>query len=181
MIDEPSAYDENGSLMYYGSVVACPVVSNTFKEALPYLGYYPEYTDEELEALGITVPNVAGHTVSSAQATLESLGLKSEVVGEGNSIVAQMPEQSTTLRHGGKVILYTEENIERDMVTVPNIKGLPLSEVNAALTNAGLNFKTGDGASSHEGSVAYTQNYTEGSIVERGTIVEVTFIIKDEG
>lgn len=181
MIDEPSALDQNGSLMYYGSVVACPVVSNTFKEALPYLGYYPEYTDEELEALGVTVPNVVTYTVSSAEATLEKLGLECEIIGDGTSVTAQIPEQKSTMRHGGKVILYTEKEFEYDVVTVPNIKGMTLSEVNTTLTNAGLNFKTGDGAASHAGSVAYTQNYAEGAVVQRGTIVEVTFIIKDEG
>ncbi|MBQ8780790.1 MAG: PASTA domain-containing protein [Oscillospiraceae bacterium] len=181
MIDEPTALDQNGSLMYYGSVVACPVVSNTFKEALPYLGYYPEYTDEELEAMGISVPSVVGHTVASAQSTLEKLGLESEVAGDGTNIVAQVPEQGNTMRHGGKVILYTSEETEHKLVTVPNVKGMSISDVNTALTNAGLNFKAGDGASSHAGSVAYTQSIAEGTPVERGTIVEVTFMIKDEG
>ena len=52
---------------------------------------------------------------------------------------------------------------------------------NIILTNANLNFKAGDGASSHSGSVAYSQNYGEGCIVPVGTIIEVVFIIKDEG
>ena len=181
MVDEPNARDQNGSLMYYGSVVACPVVSNTFKEALPYLGYYPEYTDEELVELGITVPSVEGQTVESAGATIEALGLQYSTIGSGDTVVAQIPARGSTLQRNGKVILYTDDDYETEYTTVPNIIGYSLSDVNTILTNANLNFKAGDGASSHSGSVAYSQNYGEGCIVPVGTIIEVVFIIKDEG
>lgn len=181
MVDEPSARDQNGALMYYGSVVACPVVSNTFKEALPYLGYYPEYTDDELEALGITIPALNGQTIENAGSTLETLGLTYTVIGDGDTVAAQIPAKASTLRRGGKVILYTEEDYETEYTTVPNVIGMSLSDVNTTLTNSDLNFKTGDGASSHSGAVAYSQNYEEGCIVPKGTIIEVVFIIKDEG
>ncbi len=181
MVDEPSARDQNGALMYYGSVVACPVVSNTFKEALPYLGYYPEYTDDELEALGITIPALNGQTIENAGSTLEALGLTYTVIGDGDTVAAQIPAKASTLRRGGKVILYTEEDYETEYTTVPNVIGMSLSDVNTTLTNSDLNFKTGDGASSHSGAVAYSQNYEEGCIVPKGTIIEVVFIIKDEG
>ncbi len=181
MVDEPSAKDQNGALMYYGSVVACPVVSNTFKEALPYLGYYPEYTDEELEELGVTLPSVEGQTVETAGATLEALNLQYSVVGSGETVVSQVPARGSNLRRGGKVILYTDKNPETEYTTVPNIVGYSLSEVNRILTENDLNFKAGDGASSHEGAVAYTQNYGEGCRVPKGTVIEVVFIIKDEG
>lgn len=181
MVDEPTARDANGSLMYYGSVVACPVVSNTFKEALPYLGYYPEYTDSELVELGITVPDVEGQTVESAGSTLNALGLEYTVEGSGETVVSQVPAKAGTLRRGGKVILYTDKNYETEYTTVPNVLGRSLSDVNTILTNADLNFKAGDGASSHEGAVAYAQNYAEGCVVPKGTIIEVIFMIKDEG
>ena len=58
---------------------------------------------------------------------------------------------------------------------------MSLSDVNYTLTQADLNFKAGDGASSHAGAVAHSQNYAEGDIVPKGTIIEVYFIIKDEG
>lgn len=181
MVDEPTAKDQNGSLMYYGSVVACPVVSNTFKEALPYLGYYPEYTDDELLELGVTVPNVEGQTPETAGSTLEALDLQYTVIGSGEYVTAQIPARGSSLRRNGKVILYTEENPETDYTTVPNVIGMSLSDVNYTLTQADLNFKAGDGASSHAGAIAHSQNYAEGDIVPKGTIIEVYFIIKDEG
>ncbi len=181
MVDEPTARDQNGSLMYYGSVVAVPAVVNVLKEALPILGYYPEYTEEELEALGVTLPSVQGESVSIAKDTLEALSLQVTVIGNGEKVVAQVPEEKVSVPRNGKVVLYTEENYETEFTEVPNVIGYGVSDVNAILTNADLNFMVGDGAANHSGAIAYSQNYAEGNIVPKGTIIEVTFIIKDEG
>ncbi|MCH5348326.1 MAG: PASTA domain-containing protein [Oscillospiraceae bacterium] len=181
MVDEPKARDQNGSLMYYGSIVAVPAVTNVLKEALPYLGYYPEYTEEELKSLGVSLPSVEGESVDIAKETLESQSLQVTVVGDGNKVVAQVPQRGSSIPRNGKVILYTEENYETQYVTVPNIIGYGLSDVNYLLTNADLNFKVGDGAANQSGAIAYSQNYAEGSIVPAGTIIEVTFVTKDQG
>lgn len=180
MVDEPTATDQNGALMYYGSVVAVPAVANTLKDALPHLGYYPEYTEAELEALGVTLPSVEGQEVSRAKETLEALSLHVTVVGSGDKVTAQVPSRKSTVPRNGKVILYTEENYETKYTTVPNIIGYSLSDVNTVLTNADLNFKV-EGASGQPGAVAYSQNYAEGCEVPAGTIIEVTFITKDQG
>lgn len=181
MVDEPTAADQNGALMYYGSVVAVPAVANTLKEALPYLGYYPEYTQEELEALGVSIPSVEGENVNIAKETLESLSLQVRVIGEGSKVTAQVPAKSSSVPRNGKVILYTEENYELEYTTVPNIIGHSLSEVNTILTGANLNFKVGDGAANQAGAVAYSQNYAEGDRVPVGTIIEVIFVTKNQG
>lgn len=181
MVDEPTAADQNGALMYYGSVVAVPAVANTLKEALPYLGYYPEYTQEELAALGVTLPSVENESVSIAKETLESQGLQVTVIGKGDKVMAQVPTRGSQVPRNGKVILYTEEGYETQYTTVPNVIGRSLSEVNTILTNANLNFKVGDGASNQAGAVAYSQNYSEGDEVPVGTIIEVVFVTKDQG
>ena len=181
MVDQPTARDQNGALMYYGSIVAVPAVTNVLKEALPYLGYYPEYTEAELEALGVTLPSVEGREVSSAKETLEAMSLQVAVIGDGGKVVAQVPAKGSSIPRNGKVILYTEENYETDYTTVPNVIGYGVSDVNYLLTNANLNFKVGDGAANQAGAVAYSQNYAEGCIVPSGTIIEVTFVTKDQG
>ena len=181
MVDEPTATDQNGALMYYGSVVAVPAVANTLKEALPYLGYYPEYTQEELDALGVTLPSVEYESVSIAKETLEAQGLQVTVIGNGEKVMAQVPVRGSQVPRNGKVILYTEEGYKTEYTTVPNVIGRSLSEVNTILTNANLNFKVGDGAANHAGAIAYSQNYSEGDEVPVGTIIEVVFVTKDQG
>lgn len=181
MVDEPQGKDHNGAQIYYGSLVAAPVISAVFKDALPYLGYYPEYTEAELAALDVTVPSVEGQSVEAAKTTLENLELRYYVVGEGDTVVSQVPSRSSSVPRNGKVVLYTEENYETEYTTVPNVLGHTVSEVNELLTSVNINFKAGDGATEHAGAVAYQQNYLEGTIVPVGTVVEVSFRVKNEG
>jgi stage V sporulation protein D (sporulation-specific penicillin-binding protein) len=55
MVDEPT----KGLL--YGSSVAAPYIARLFETILPYMGVEAIYTQEELENLAITVPNVKGY------------------------------------------------------------------------------------------------------------------------
>ncbi len=149
---------------------------------MPYLGYYPNYTDEELEHLDITIPNVEGQSYDTAKATLEALGLTvSEIIGSGNSVVGQVPEKGSSIARGGRVILYTDEDYKQSYATVPNLMGMTLPQANLALANVGLNLKVSGGAARSEGATAVTQNWGEGSVVAKGTIVEVYFAARDQG
>jgi stage V sporulation protein D (sporulation-specific penicillin-binding protein) len=173
MVDEPS----NGK--YYGSLVAAPVVSSVFKDALPYLGYFPEYTAEEYEDMAITIQEVTGENVSAAKTTLESAGLTVEVVGSGESVVKQVPSSGSTMPRNGKIILYTEQGANEELVTVPNVMNMSYEQAEAAITQAGLNFKPDGGAANHAGAYVSYQNYN-GTLVPRATIIEVTLVINDE-
>ena len=175
MVDEPTGKD------YYGSVVAAPSVAEVLSEALPYLGYYPEYTEEELEQMDITVPDVVEQSVTTASDTLTSLGLKAVVVGNGDEVVAQVPERGSAVRRNGKIILYTEDDYEEETVTVPNLSGMTLSQVNETLSAYDLNLKVSGGAAQREGALATVQNYGEGAIVTKGTVIEVVFVVRSDG
>lgn len=175
MVDEPTGKD------YYGSVVAAPSVAEVLSEALPYLGYYPEYTEEELEQMDITVPDVVEQSVTTASDTLTSLGLKAVVVGNGDEVVAQVPERGSAVRRNGKIILYTDDDYEEETVTVPNLSGMTLSQVNETLSAYDLNLKVSGGAAQREGALATVQNYGEGAIVTKGTVIEVVFVVKSDG
>ncbi len=181
MVDEPKGTDANGSLVYYGSLVAAPVVSAVLSDALPYLGYYPEYTEEELAGLDITVPSLEGEDLEVAIETIESLDLNYKTVGEGTTVVSQTPSSASSVPQNGTIILYTEENLDKQMTTVPDVVGYSVSEVNNLLTNAGLNFKAGDGASGQSGATSNSQSIEAGTEVAQGTVVEVSFVVKSEG
>ena len=173
MVDEPTKGE------YYGSIVASPVVTNVFKEALPYLGFYPEYTQEELANMAISVQSVEGKDVATAKSQLEAEGLKYQVVGNGTQIIAQVPEKGKQIPRGGTVILYTEENYKEEYVTVPNLLNKNISDVNTVLANAGLNLKT-SGPAKREGAISTSQNWQEGAKVPKGTIIEVFFAVHDQ-
>lgn len=174
MADEPMGGE------YYGSVVAVPYARKILEEALPYLGYYPEYTEEELATLDVTTPLLVNKAVIDAQATLADLGLEAEIVGNGERVVAQVPIKNSKIPRGARVILYTEENYEEEMVTVPDVIGMNLARANETLSSKGLNYVLAGASTQRETAVVQSQSYPPGTKVSKGTIVELTFVIHDQ-
>ncbi|MCD7800072.1 MAG: PASTA domain-containing protein [Ruminococcus sp.] len=174
MADEPTTGE------YYGSVVAVPCARSILEEVLPYLGYYPEYTDDELETLDTTVPSVEGTTLYNAESTLEELGLEYQVVGNGDMVVTQVPTSGNSIAKGGKVVLYTEANSEQEFVEVPNLVGSSLTQANQLLSSLGLNYVVTGASAEREDATVYSQSYAEGERVPVGTIIELNFVVKDQ-
>lgn len=174
MIDEPT----NG--LYYGSAVAAPVVSEVFTQILPYLGYYAQYSEEELENLDVNVPDVEGADITKAKNTIAGLGLDVKVIGDGETVVKQVPSSSEAMPKGCTVVLYTEEDYEEDLVLVPDLSDMSLSEANKKLAKLGLNLKPLGGAAYKTGAkCSGVMNYKD-EYVPRGTIIEAYFIVNDE-
>lgn len=166
----------NPEIGYYGSSVVVPYARDVMENILPYMGYYPEYSDEEYADSNVTVPLLHDTTVESAKTTLDQLGLTYEVVGSGESVVSQSPKTSTTIAKGGKVILYTESTSSDELVEVPDLTGLTLAQANETLSYYGLNYVSiGASADSSAASVLY-QSEEAGTQVARGTVITLTLV-----
>ena len=168
MVDEPT----KGSI--YGSTVAAPYVSKILAEVLPYLGIEPEYTEEELKSMAMSVPNYRGQSLDMAKKMIEDAGLKYEIVGNGTSVVQQIPASGEKMsKDNGRIILYTEENMpENKDAVVPSVIGLTAEAANKALTDAGLNVRF-SGTTIGSGTVVYSQSIDVGTVVAKGTVVEI--------
>lgn len=174
MVDEPTAG------RYYGSAVAAPVVSEVFTEILPYLGYYAAYSEEDLENLDVNVPEVTNADVSSAKATIEALGLKAEIIGDGETVIRQVPSSGSAMPKECTVVLYTEQDYSPESVLVPDLTGKTLEYATEKLQKLGLNLKPLGGAARKAGAkCSGVMNYKE-EYVEVGTIIEAYFIVDDE-
>ncbi len=176
MIDEPS-----GSLNM-GGQIAAPVVGKILEDTLRYLGYEPEYSEEESAGIDITVPELREKSVSQAQNSAHSAGLKVSVKGSGQTVINQIPKPGARLHKNAIVILYTDSNVSQSSITVPSVIGLGIGAAQSALSSAGLNIKvTGGGASgtTNPNVVAVSQSPAAGSSVEAGSIIYVDFIDKD--
>ena len=161
---------------YYGSLVSAPYVAKIMQEVLPYLGVEPEYSEEDLSALGSVIADYQGKSLTSASNSLQSLSLTVEVVGNGSHVVAQSPIAGTTLTKGSKVILYTEEGLNNPTVSVPNVVGLSAAAANRAILNAGLNIEIATGTmESVSGALASKQSIPAGEMVLPGTVITVDF------
>lgn len=174
MADEP-----NKTISYYGSTVAVPYARKVLEKTLPYLGYYPEYTEEEQAKLDVKVPFLEDESLETAKAKLDSLGLKYEVVGEGENVYAQMPITGMQVPKGGTVILYSEPIETENPVTVPNVVGMKLSQANALLAASGLNYVTAGASADRSDVTIVSQSLEAGTSVPKWSVMEIEFAVND--
>lgn len=91
----------------YGGTVIGPIIKNCMEDILPYLEV--EKTDDQLpkkkvwgDVLRITVNDFVGKSKKEAV----QKGLEFEFIGEGDTIIDQLPIGGTVLDEGGKVWIY---------------------------------------------------------------------------
>lgn len=169
VLDEPHSYNA------YGGQLCAPVVGQVIRESLPHLGIEPQYTDAEIAKINARVPNCTGVTVTAGQVSAERNGFATKLVGTGAYVVSQYPNAGTEMPKGSTVVLYTEEGMEQNLVTVPNVVGMPMSSAISVLQDAGLNvIKEG---TSNEGITVFaaSQSIEENSSVPEGTVITVSF------
>lgn len=173
--------DEPHGDSYYGGTISAPAGGQILSEILPYMGYEPQYTEEELLKLAKTVPNTVGMTLSAAKAAATNAKISYKVVGNGEKVVKQLPAGGSSVYSGGVVILYTEEESEKATVTVPSFTGLTLSAVNTLAAQYGLNVSFKGNTNSLKAVVSYQQSIAANTTVEKGTVVEVYFRSNETG
>jgi len=177
MIDTPT----QGVL--YGSIIAAPYIANIMADILPYLGLAPEYTEAELENLSVDVPSYKGWSVNVAIDYAERSGYKTEVIGDGDIALYQLPISGTTVEKENAIIyFYTSTTEPESTQTVPNLVGMTAVAANQTLINSGYNIKiegTKNYISSDSVATVVDQFPEAGTKVPKGTVVTVTFRYMD--
>lgn len=174
MADEPMSGE------YYGSQIAVPYSRKVMEEILPYLGYYPEYSEEEVRNMDVTIPFVEDMTINDAKQALDAKGLTYQIVGDGETVCGQMPLSGSVVSQGGTVILYTQKNYTQENVEVPDLTGYSLSDASYLITSAGLTFVASGASTDSSSSVVQSQSVEAGNIVPKGTVIELTFGVNDQ-
>lgn len=168
-LDEPVVGDAQSS------TIAAPVVGAMLEDILPYLGYEPSFTDEEkAEQEDVTVQTYLGEKPHEAQSRIRNAGLKTEIIGQGTSVLKQIPEPGKTLPYGGTVILYTDQSEADSIGTVPDVLGRSVSDANQMITNAGFNINIVGEVPEGQEEIVITQDPPAGSTAETGSIITVS-------
>lgn len=175
LLDEPRAGATGGG------AIAAPAVGKIMEDVLPYLGHKPQYTEENAQAISITVPNIKGKTVAEATEKLQSLGLVISIKGSGDKVTTQIPEAGTKLHKDSVVLAYTQEGEKGGTAIVPNVVGMNMENAQTAFKNAGLVMKieaSGNEKITSE-HIAVKQSPQADSEVAEGTNVYVKFVHRD--
>lgn len=151
----------------YASEVVAPVVGNIISEIAPYLGIEqdPDYNPTGT----VTVQTCLDYTWTSAQVTLNQLGLKHKLIGDSGTIVYQYPYGGSKVPAGSTIYLYTQTDQDA-MTTVPDVTGKSGSFAEQMLRAANLNVQfEGD-----SGGKVLSQSVEAESSTAYGTIVTLT-------
>lgn len=166
----------NAEIGYYGSQVAVPTARHILEDILPYLGYYPEYTDDEVENLDVKIPLLEG-SINDAKATLDGLGVNYEVIGNGIEVVAQSPQTGSSVSQDGCVYLYTEKGNTVEYTTVPDLMYASPDVANESIMYCQLNYVAKGASVKRSNAVVSSQSIPAGTRVPVGTTIELEFII----
>lgn len=167
--------DNPKGAMYSGGDIAAPVAGEVFSRILPTMGIEPVYTESELAKLSEPAPDMVGKTVGAAKAELSGTEHVVRVIGSGDTVVSQSPEAGRTTPANGVIVLYTEDNVEKETALVPDFSGLTVSQANQMAVNRGFNIRISGSSFSTDSVVAYKQEYAEGTELELGSIITVYF------
>lgn len=158
-----------------GGVMAAPTVAAVFEDILPYLGVEPEYEDDDLYRINVRMPDVRDMTQSEATAALKEASLDCRIIGSGSRVVSQIPAPDRELPGRSTVLLYTDDTMPTQQVSVPNLLGKTVEEATRALNDLGLYLQAKGTDSTQWHVVVTTQDISPGTQVERGTTVTVLF------
>ena len=165
MLDDP-----NNARTDYSSILAAPVVGNIISEIAPYLGIATDGKDRSQTT--IKVPELVGKEWSNAQVSLNTKGLKHQLMESSSdqttaAITYQYPRAGTEVAYGTTIYLYTD-TYEGSHTEVPDVTGKSADFARQMLAAAGLNCVV-------EGSgLVQSQSEAAGASVQRGTIVTIT-------
>ena len=161
-----------------GGVLAAPIAKEVLEPTLKYLNVEPRYTQEELKAISKTTPGMIGKSVSQARALAEENNLTIKIIGEGETVLSQVPSAGSTIAKNGVVVVYTNSGEAMQTVNVPNFAGMTAASVNETAAAYGLNVIL-SGPSDAAGATVYQQSIAPETQVDAGSTVTVDFRITE--
>ncbi len=155
----------------FGSVTAAPFAKQIIERSLVHLGIAP-IGGAQAEAKQATVPDVVGMDTSEAVKALKEAGLSGLLDGSGAKVVDQLPQGGVSMAEQSLVMLYVEGTPpegEDKRVTVPDVRGLSISEAGRMIASYGLKMTIGGSG------IAVAQSPDAGEQVTPTTSVNVVF------
>lgn len=136
VINQPSDYVD-------GVQTPTPMTKKLIEGIIKYDNLEPTQPLEDEANLSknktVTVPDYTDSVIFGAIEDLDARELTYKVVGNGNTVVNQVPKGGTTVDVGSEVILYVERSEEdAGTVSVPNVVGKNYEQAETTLTNAGF-------------------------------------------
>ncbi|MDY3013728.1 MAG: penicillin-binding transpeptidase domain-containing protein [Evtepia sp.] len=167
---QPGANTTADGIYISGGSMAAPMAGELIANILDYMGY--KKSDTATANTGVTIPDLRGSSLESAQAALAKLGLNCRTSGDGTVVTDQIPAAGSSIPAGSSVVLYMGTQKSGETVTMPDLTGMTYDEAKAKLE--GLELYLNATGSGKDGKV-FEQVIAPGTPLEVGTSVEVKF------
>ncbi len=168
IVDEPQVKINGGE-------ICTKVAAKVIEKSLEYMGVEKQYSEGELDMLDTTTPNLVNLSVDEAENLLSTEEFTVKVIGDGDTVINQVPAYNQTIPKDGLIVLYTEKDSEPMQATVPNLLGMSLTQVNKYAVASGLNIRISGNALNEGKFVSFVQDIEPGTQVDYGTTITVSF------
>lgn len=156
IIDNP----KNGE--HFGGIVAAPFSGELFNNIFNYISLNEGQLDAKDES--VIIPDLRGDKVSSAEKTLNELGINCVIEGDGTFVTSVTPIPGYKVKKGDSITLYAGSRFDRNEkeIVVPDFRKLNKEEAEEVLKSLGLK-----GEFEGEGEIK-EQSISAGEIIKSG-------------
>ncbi|WP_270550339.1 stage V sporulation protein D [Clostridium perfringens] len=132
IIDNP----KNGE--HFGGIVAAPFAGELFNNIFNYISLNEGQLDVKDES--IIIPDLRGDKVTSAEKTLNELGINCVIEGDGTFVTSVKPIPGYKVKKGDSITLYAGSRFDRNEkeIVVPDFRKLNKEEAEKILKSLGL-------------------------------------------
>ena len=156
IIDNP----KNGE--HFGGIVAAPFAGELFNNIFNYISLNEGQLDQKDES--VIIPDLRGDKVTSAEKTLNELGVNCVIEGDGTFVTSVTPIPGYKVKKGDSITLYAGSRFDRNEkeIVVPDFRKLNKEEAEGILKSLGLK-----GEFEGEGEIK-EQSISAGEIIKSG-------------
>ena len=156
IIDNP----KNGE--HFGGIVAAPFAGELFNNIFNYISLNEGQLDQKDES--VIIPDLRGDKVTSAEKTLNELGVNCVIEGDGTFVTSITPLPGYKFKKGDSITLYAGSRFDRNEkeIVVPDFRKLNKEEAEEVLKSLGLK-----GEFEGEGEIK-EQSISAGEIIKSG-------------
>lgn len=156
IIDNP----KNGE--HFGGIVAAPFAGELFNNIFNYISLNEGQLDVKDES--VIIPDLRGNKVTSAEKTLNELGINCVIEGDGTFVTSVKPIPGYKVKKGDSITLYAGSRFDRNEkeIVVPDFRKLNKEEAEEILKSLGLK-----GEFEGEGEIK-EQSISAGEIIKSG-------------
>ena len=171
-LDTPSR--ETG-IYISGGVMAAPTVGAVMADILPYLGVERRHEDGDPAGQVRIMEDLSGLTAKEAESKLKSIQLTAKFSGTGETVTGQIPAAGQTVPGGSEVLLYLGEDIQEELVCVPDFAGMHRQQASDAAGLLGLYILVTGNEEIAPYVTVTSQSVAANTQVPRGTTITLEF------